>query len=193
MLFRSFDPRKIGEAVARDLGLPGTVLAGTEVAGDVWIASTVPPALRQQAIMRVKAAYLAFPQVTAVLTADELKATSIATTPPETWSLAERARASFDPDRSGDLIVMLKPRITPIPAAVAAGSYIATHGSPWDYDRRVPILFWRKGMAAFEQPNSIDTVDIAPTLAAIIGLPIWPREMDGKCRDLVAGVGTSCP
>ena len=26
--------------------------------------------------------------------------------------------------------------------------YVATHGSAWDYDRRVPVLFWRKGMAA---------------------------------------------
>ena len=190
----AFNPGKIGEEVARTLGLTGTVLAGTEIAGDVWIASTVPLTLREQAIAHVKAAYLAFPQVAAVVTANELKATPVATTPPETWSLAERARASFDPDLSGDLIVMLKPRITPIPAAVAGGSsYIATHGSPWDYDRRVPILFWRKGMTAFEQPNSIDTTDIAPTLAALIGLPIAAGEMDGRCRDLLAGSASSCP
>ena len=43
--------------------------------------------------------------------------------------------------------------------------YVATHGSLWDYDRRVPILFWRKGMTGFEQPLSVETVDIAPTLA----------------------------
>jgi predicted AlkP superfamily pyrophosphatase or phosphodiesterase len=188
-----FDPRKIGEDVARALGLPGSVLAASEAAGDVWLANTVPASLRAQAISQVKAAYLAFPQVATVFTADELKATPVASTPPDSWSLAERARASFDPDRSGDLLVMLKPRITPIPAAVAAGTYIATHGSPWDYDRRVPILFWRKGMAGFEQPNSIETTDIAPTLAALIGLPIATGQMDGRCRDLVAGVGSSCP
>jgi Type I phosphodiesterase / nucleotide pyrophosphatase len=128
----TFDPRKIGEDVARALGLSGTVIAASEVAGDVRIASTIPTTLRERAIAQVKATYLAFPQVAAVFTADELKATPVATTPPDIWSLAERARASFDPDRSGDLIVMLKPRVTPIPAAVAAGSYIATHGSPWD-------------------------------------------------------------
>jgi predicted AlkP superfamily pyrophosphatase or phosphodiesterase len=188
----TFDPRKIGEDVARALGLLGSVLAASEAAGDVWIATTVPANLRAQAIARVKAAYLAFPQVAAVFTADELKATPVAPTPPDTWSLAERGRASFDPDRSGDLLVMLKPRITPIPAAVAAGTYIATHGSPWDYDRRVPILFWRKGMAGFEQSNSIDTTDIAPTLAAMIGLPVAEGEMDGTCRDLVAGAASSC-
>ena len=59
---------------------------------------------------------------------------------------------------------MLKPRITPI--ADASRGSVATHGSVWDYDRRVPILFWRRGMAGFEQPLSVETVDIMPTLAA---------------------------
>jgi predicted AlkP superfamily pyrophosphatase or phosphodiesterase len=189
----TFDPAKIGTDVAKSLNLPGSVLAAADSFGDLQISSSVPPALRGDAIARVKKAYGAQPQVAAVFTADELKAMPVATTPPDTWSLAERARASFDPARSGELVVMLKPRVTPIPAAVAAASYIATHGSPWDYDRRVPILFWRKGMTGFEQPNSIDTTDIAPTLAAMIGLPIAAGEMDGVCRDLVAGTGTSCP
>lgn len=184
----------IGDDVAKAMGLTGTVLAAAEAAGDVWISNTVPPARKAEAVARAKAAFLADRQVAAVFTADELKVVAIATTPPETWTLAERARASFDPARSGDLIVMLKPRVTPIPTEIAAGgSYIATHGSPWDYDRRVPILFWRKGLTAFEQPNSIETVDIAPTLSALIGLKVAPGEMDGVCRDLIAGAGSSCP
>ena len=64
--------------------------------------------------------------------------------PPDSWTLIQRARASFDPLRSGDFYVMLKPRITPI--ADASRGSVATHGSVWDYDRRVPILFWRRGM-----------------------------------------------
>lgn len=189
----SFDPAKIGTDVATALGLSGSVLAAGDPSGDLWIASSVPTNRRADAIALVKKAFLDQPQVAAVFTADELKATPLAMTSPDTWSLAERARASFDPDRSGDLLVMLKPRITPIPDSIAARSYIATHGSPWDYDRRVPILFWRKGMAGFEQPNAIDTVDIAPTLAATIGMTVPAGEFDGKCRDLVAGKGSSCP
>jgi predicted AlkP superfamily pyrophosphatase or phosphodiesterase len=189
----SFDPGKIGTDVAKSLNLPGSVLAVAEPFGDLWISSSVPAAQRVEAISRVKKAYADQPQVAAVFTADELKAVPLATTPPDSWSLAERARASFDPARSGDLVVLLKPRVTPIPAKVAAASYIATHGSPWDYDRRVPILFWRRGMTGFEQPNSIDTTDIAPTLAAMIGLTVAAGEFDGTCRDLVAGAGSSCP
>lgn len=184
----------IGNDVAKAMGLSGSVLASAEATGDVWISSAVPSAQKAEAVTRAKAAFLADSQVAAVFTADELKATPLATTPPDTWTLAERARASFDPARSGDLLVMLKPRVTPIPTDVAAGgSYIATHGSPWDYDRRVPILFWRKGLKPFEQPNSIETVDIAPTLAAMIGLPLPKAEIDGVCRDLIAGAGSICP
>ena len=126
-----------------------------------------------------------------MFTAADIAATPPATTTPESWTLAERVKAGYVPGRSGDLIVLLKARVTPIAAAVPG--YAATHGSPWDYDRRVPILFWSKGMAGFEQPNSIETVDIAPTLAALIGFPIPTDEMDGKCRDLIAGPASSCP
>ena len=59
------------------------------------------------------------------------------------WSLIERARASYYPGRSGDFFVVLKKDVTPI--ADTSHGYVATHGSPWDYDRRVPILFWRPG------------------------------------------------
>ncbi|MEV9317576.1 hypothetical protein AB0140_27320, partial [Klebsiella pneumoniae] len=88
--------------------------------------------------------------------------------PPEKWTLLERARASYKVGRSGELIVFLKPRITPIPDPTKG--YVATQGSPYDYERRVPILFWRKGMTGFEQPTGVETVDILPTLAHQIGL-----------------------
>ena len=138
--------------------------------------------------------YQADGQVAVVFTRAELRAVPRPTGPPDSWSLAERARASFDPQRSGDLIVLLKPRVTPIFEKTAAmpREYVATHGSPWDYDRRVPILFWRKGITPFEQPLSVETVDIAPTLAAMIKLRIPAGEIDGKCLDLDAGVESTC-
>ncbi|MEV8970714.1 hypothetical protein AB0136_26535, partial [Klebsiella pneumoniae] len=92
---------------------------------------------------------------------------------------------SYKVGRSGELIVFLKPRITPIPDPTKG--YVATHGSPYDYDRRVPILFWRKGMTGFEQPTGVETVDILPTLAHQIGLALTGPKIDGKCLDLAAG------
>ena len=87
----------------------------------------------------------------AVITKDEIAATPSPSGPPEDWSLIQRVRANFDPSRSGDFYVALKRYVTPIPNT--SFGYVATHGSPWGYDRRVPILFWWNGVAPYEQPN----------------------------------------
>lgn len=177
----------VGAAIGRDLGIAGPVLIGPE--SDVYVADSVPPARRAQVLAEAKRRYLALPQVAAAFTREEIAASRFATTPPESWTLLERARASYDPERSGDLMVLLKPRVTTI---VAPGPfYVETHGSPWDYDRRVPVMFWRKGMAGFEQPLSVETVDIAPTLAATIGLPV--SGLDGRCLDLDPSAADTCP
>ena len=187
----SLTPAAMGSALASELGLAAPLLYGTDPGGDIYIDRSVTGARRDTVLARAKAAYLARPQVAAVFSAADIAATPPATNPPEAWTLAERVRAGYVSGRSGDLIVLFKARVTPI--ANPGSGYVATHGSPWDYDRRVPILFWRKGMAGFEQPNSIETVDIAPTLAGLIGFSVGAGEMDGKCRDLLVGPATSCP
>ena len=55
-----------------------------------------------------------------------------------------------------------------------------------DYDRRVPILFWRPGVPGTTIERTVDTTDILPTIAAMIGLRIEPGAMDGHCLDAVA-------
>ncbi|MBX9928321.1 MAG: alkaline phosphatase family protein [Gemmatimonadaceae bacterium] len=55
---------------------------------------------------------------------------------------------------------------------------IATHGSPWDNDARVPILFFGWGVQPGAHSETVRTVDMAPTLAAILG--VKPTEkLDG--------------
>ncbi|MGA1797485.1 alkaline phosphatase family protein [Sphingomonas sp. 4RDLI-65] len=179
--------KQVGTAIAKDMGLPGSVLLGTE--GDVYIDDSLPEKTRAKVLTEALRRYRAMPQVAAAFSAAEIMATPMAKSPSETWTLIERARASFDPDRSGQLVALLKPRVTTIVSP--AGGYVETHGSPWDYDRRVPILFWRKGMTGFEQPLSVETVDIVPTLAATIGLPV--SGLDGRCLDLDAGAASTCP
>ncbi|HEX8484793.1 alkaline phosphatase family protein [Sphingomonas sp.] len=179
--------RPIAAAIAKALGVTGPVLLGAE--SDIYVDRDLPPATRTKVLAEAKRRYSAMPQVAAALTRAEIAATPMPTSPPETWTLAERARASFDPDRSGDLLVLLKPRVTQIEKP--GPGYVETHGSPWDYDRRVPILFWREGMGGFEQPLSVETVDIMPTLAATLGLPIPP--VDGRCLDLDSGPASICP
>ena len=178
--------KAVDAAVTAALGLKGPVLLGAE--GDVYIADNLPAATRARVSAEAQRRFAAMPQVAAAFPRAQIAAEPMPTSPPETWTLLERARASFDADRSGDILVLLKPRVTTI--ETPSTGYVETHGSPWDYDRRVPILFWRKGMAGFEQPLSVETVDIAPTLAATIGLPV--KGLDGRCLDLDPGAGDTC-
>ena len=183
-------PEALGKAVAEKLGLPGPLLYGDGPFGDMYLSKALTPAQRKSAMTEILARLRAHPQIEAVVTADELASRPIATRAPDTWSLLDKLRASFYPGRSGDFVVVLKPRVTPIPEA--GMGYVATHGSVWDYDRRVPILFWRKGLAGFEQPNAVMTVDILPTLASLIGVPVDAGTIDGRCLDLLSGAASSC-
>lgn len=186
----TLDVKVIGQEIGRKLGIAGPVLLGG-VNGDIWYDIKLTAAQRAAVEREAIARFSANPQVETVFTRAQVLATRMpGHTDPQTWSLLERARASFDPERSGDLLVPLKPRVTPVPLPV--GSTVASHGSFWDYDRRVPMLFWRKGMTPFEQPLGVETVDILPTLAALIHLPVPAGEIDGRCLDLDAGPGDSC-
>lgn len=178
---------RVGAAVGLD---PKGLLLADGPAGDVWVRKGLDAAQKAAVIAAARADLLARPQVAAVFTADELAAAPMPQGSPETWSLLDRARASFYAPRSGDLVVLLRRGVMAMP--VPGPGYVATHGSPWDYDRRVPMLFWRKGMAGFEQPSPVETVDIAPTLAALVGLPVPKGTFDGRCLDLDAGPGTTC-
>lgn len=187
----NFTTRSVSDAVAARLKLAAPVLFGDSGSGDVWIDPRFSAKQRAAVLAEALKTYRANPQVAAAFSRAEILATADPSGPPETWALIERARASFYPPRSGDIIIALKPRVTPI--ADPTKGYVATHGSFWDYDRRVPILFWRKGIVGFEQPLSVETIDIAPTLAATIGLKLSAPIVDGRCLDLDGGPGNSCP
>jgi arylsulfatase A-like enzyme len=47
-------------------------------------------------------------------------------------------------------------------------------------------------MAGMEQPAPVETVDIAPTLASVLGLSLPAGTFDGRCLDLDATAGTTC-
>ena len=185
----ALSPTFAGKEIAAKLCIATPVLFGDIPNGDVYIARDITPTQRKAVQAAAIAYYKANPQVAQVYTAAQIMATPSPKGAPEGWSMLQRARASYKAGRSGELVVFLKPRITPIPDPTKG--YVATHGSPYDYDRRVPILFWRKGMTGFEHPAGVETVDIAPTLAGQIGLKIVAPKMDGKCLDLARG-GAPC-
>ena len=189
---KALTPKALSAAVAEKTGITDrTLIWGDGPTGDLYFDRGLTAAQRARVEAATLALLRAHPQVQTVFTRAEIAATPAPSGPPESWSLIQEARASFDPQRSGDLLLLLKPRVMSIPEAAVMGS-VATHGSPWDTDRRVPILFWRKGLPHFEQPLGVETVDILPTLAALIKLPVAKDQIDGRCLDLIAGDGDSC-
>ena len=183
------------EALSAALGkayavAPKGLVLSDGASGDYWLRRDIAPGFKGKMVDDAKAILMANAQVEAVLSAAEIAATPMPGGSPETWTLAERARASYNPLHSGDFVVFLKRGVVPIP--VPRAGYVATHGSPWDYDRRVPILFWRKGMTGFEQPSGVETVDIAPSLAALVGLKVPEGSFDGRCLDLDGGPDNTC-
>lgn len=75
---------------------------------------------------------------------------------------------NFHPKRSGDVFIVFEPNwfINDFDGLVVA----ATHGSPWQYDTYVPIVFAGAGLPAQVIDRKVYTVDIAPTLSAFISI-----------------------
>lgn len=180
---------RLNAGLRADLGLSHDPLIAE---GGINIIDVVGPdrkALPLVEHMRIKAAALAMisrqPEVVEAFDVASLLtlAPEPADTSPEEISVRERMRRSAYPGRSGDIVIAFKPDLVP---ASAGATYVSTHGSPWDYDRRIPIIFWWKGGAPRERILPVDTVDIAPTIAAVTGVTP-PKDVDGRCRPLGSG------
>jgi predicted AlkP superfamily pyrophosphatase or phosphodiesterase len=184
----SIRPLQLDINVGIELKLTKRVIfgEGSEPGGNLYIAHDLSPKLRSRVAVAARKHLIASPFVEAVFMRAEILAAAKPTAKPSEWSLIQRVAASYDPVRSGDLYVVLKKLVMPI-SDPGAGS-IATHGSAWNYDRRVPILFYSKGMAADARSDETETVNIMPTLAALTGLKLEPNAVDGKCLSSV----TSC-
>ena len=92
-----------------------------------------------------------------------------------TAAVVRRWVHSLPSDASVELVVTLQP--------YCIWSYpnlaIATHGQPNDFDAHVPLVFWGPGFRRGVYPGRVNTVDIAPTLARLLGLT--PSEpLDGR-------------
>jgi predicted AlkP superfamily pyrophosphatase or phosphodiesterase len=87
----------------------------------------------------------------------------------------ELYRRSTSPGRGHDIKIRYKENYL---VDYAAGG--SSHGSPYDYDNHVPVLFYGFGMPARRVERRIATVDIAPTLAALLRLSVSPDQFDGS-------------
>ena len=54
-----------------------------------------------------------------------------------------------------------------------------THGSPYRYDRWVPLILMGPGIEAGTVDSLVRPLDLAPTLAGLAGIP-FPDDLDGR-------------
>jgi hypothetical protein len=153
---------------------------GPAPAGDYWslrdnfgyhirpsVLAAKKVALADAALV-VKQALLARPEVAQAFTATEVLAMKSVGD-----SLAAGSRRSFFPGRSQDVICVLKPYFIDRPKSGT------NHGSPYIYDTHVPQLWFGAGVPAGRRTERVGVDDIAPTLAALLGVPA-PPEARGR-------------
>ncbi len=85
----------------------------------------------------------------------------------------EMERLSYYPSRSTDVVYIPKPYF------VERTPTGATHGTPYEYDTHVPQVWLGAGVKAAVHPERVAVEDLAPTLAAMLGVEL-PPEAHGK-------------
>jgi predicted AlkP superfamily pyrophosphatase or phosphodiesterase len=123
--------------------------------------------------VEMKAAYylMTLDGVADVVTASELHAADFASGP---RMLVENG---YNRKRSGDLAVIMEPAW--IEFKEKFGKKGTTHGAPYDYDTRVPIIFYGKHIKNGESMRPVYVTDIAPTVSALLKIP-YPNGTAGN-------------
>ena len=142
--------------------------------GDVYFTPGTYDKLKNEpaALRAVLDAIQSVPGVAHVYRAEELEDR------PATQSPMRRAEAAgFLKARSGDLLIVPKPYWPwDFSTPTRPRQYGTTHGTPHNYDQRVPVLLMGYGIQSGEYFQSITPADIAPTLAALCRITLAPRE-----------------
>ncbi len=164
--------QRIEKALGR-FSYPNPALAAV-TGSDVYFAPGVYERLKNNAaaMRAVEEAILGVPGVAAVYRAEEIRDRPASENP-----IRSAMAASYFPGRSGDLFVVPKP-YWPIDFSAPGESrrYGTTHGTSYFYDQRVPIFLMGFGIRAGEYWTPATPADIAPTLAALCGITLAPRD-----------------
>ena len=87
----------------------------------------------------------------------------------ESWpdrKLFNQIRNNYHPVRSGDIYIVQEPYWFNFDKGPVTGM----HGSPWNYDTHVPVIFSGPGISSGITYRRVQPADVAPTLAALMGM-----------------------
>ena len=89
--------------------------------------------------------------------------------------LRTRIANNIHPDRAGDIYVVQAPYWFNFDK----GPVTVMHGSPWNYDTHVPIIFMGPGVKPGKVHRQVQPADVVPTLAALLGMTA-PASAQGE-------------
>ena len=92
--------------------------------------------------------------------------------------MARLYQNSHVPGQSGHVITQLKPT-----CLVWFFDEGTSHGSPYIYDRHIPMVFYGSEIAPGSSAAEVHSVDIAPTLSGMLGIKS-PAGLDGQVLEL---------
>jgi predicted AlkP superfamily pyrophosphatase or phosphodiesterase len=116
------------------------------------------------------------------LVADVVPLEAMRTTSMPVDSFLALLRNSYVPDRGPRSLLAPPEIVVRSPEnSINTRSDAATHGSPYYYDRHVPLVFMGPGIRPGTSADRAATVDLAPTLAELLGVPV-PAGIDGVSR-----------
>ncbi|WP_419191212.1 alkaline phosphatase family protein [Saltatorellus ferox] len=87
--------------------------------------------------------------------------------------LEKLLRNSFQPDRTADLVVVNRPYVL---EGIEKGT---NHGSPHEYDRRIPLVFYGAAFPKRISSRPAGSQDVVPTLLGLLGVPAPGTGLDG--------------
>lgn len=114
----------------------------------------------------LKTGLLTMPGMATAFTRDEILAGEA-----DGDSVLAMVRRSYNADRGRDVLFVLEPYFM---TKTGTGT---SHGMPYAYDTHVPIVWWGAGVPRGVRTERVSVEDIAPTLAALLGVPVPPQAM----------------
>ena len=119
----------------------------------------------------VAAAWSALPHVARVYTREDLRAGRLSDD-----YIGRRVRNGFNYERFADVVAILEP------FWLGEGTSGTSHGTPYNYDSHVPVIFLGQGIRAGRYNQRIMVNDIAPTLASLLDVEA-PAGAIGRVLD----------
>ena len=98
--------------------------------------------------------------------------------------IAKAMARGYMPQRCGDVLFALRPGY--FEEEYGNDGVGAEHGTAWNYDTQVPVIFFGKNVVKGEVLRRTSITDIAPTVSAILGMAL-PNAADGRVIPEVIG------